>query len=69
MIGEDDYAELRRKERIILTSAMRNVRARGIASNDFSWADRISELLGSSAASGSDHPVNLGAAKVNPALA
>lgn len=69
VIGADDYAELRRKERIILTSAMRNVRARGIASNDFSWADRISELLGSSAASGSDHPVNLGAAKVNPALA
>ena len=29
VIGEDDYAELRRKEKIILTSAMRNVRVRG----------------------------------------
>ena len=53
VIGEDDYAELRRKEKVILTSAMRDVRVRGIASNDFSWADRIAELLGASAMSGS----------------
>jgi hypothetical protein len=69
VIGDDDYAELRRKEKIILSSSMRNVRVRGIASNDFSWADRIAELLGSGASSGPAPAVNLGGAKVNPAVA
>jgi hypothetical protein len=44
---------LRRKEKAIMSAAMVNVRVRGIVSNDFSWADRIAELLGSSATSGS----------------
>jgi len=69
VIGEDDYAELRRKEKCILTAAMRNVRVRGIASNDFSWADRIAELLSSNASSGPAPAFNLGGAKVNPAVA
>ena len=43
---DDDYAELRRKEKVILASAMRNVRVRGIASDDFSWADRIADAAG-----------------------
>jgi dolichol-phosphate mannosyltransferase len=46
VIGEDDYLALRRKETEILTQAMSNVRARGIASDDFTWADRIAGLLG-----------------------
>jgi dolichol-phosphate mannosyltransferase len=45
VIGEDDYLELRRKEKAIMASAMQNVRARGIASDDFTWADRIATLL------------------------
>jgi len=70
VIGEDDYAELRRKEKIILTSAMRSVRVSGIASDDFSWADRIAELLGSSAtSSGHAHAGNVGVARANPAVA
>ena len=79
VIGADDYAELRRKERVIMTSAMRNVRVRGIASNDFTWADRIAELLGSSPLSSDPAPavngadpapaVIGGAAKANPVLA
>jgi dolichol-phosphate mannosyltransferase len=45
VIGNDDYDELRRKERAILASAMANIRARRLACEDFSWADRIPELL------------------------
>jgi len=45
VIGEDDYAELRRKERNILIQAMTNIRVRGLASNTFSWADDIAALL------------------------
>jgi putative flippase GtrA len=45
VIGSDDYAELRVKEREILTAAMSRIRARRIASDDFSWSDRIAELL------------------------
>jgi dolichol-phosphate mannosyltransferase len=47
VIGGDDYAELRRKERDILTSAMTNVRLRRLASNTFSWAQDIAALLDS----------------------
>jgi dolichol-phosphate mannosyltransferase len=45
VIGEDDYAELRRKERNILIQAMSNIRVRGLASNNFSWAEDIAALL------------------------
>jgi dolichol-phosphate mannosyltransferase len=45
VIGEDDYAELRRKERAILVQAMSNIRVRGLASNTFSWAEDIAALL------------------------
>jgi hypothetical protein len=69
VIGADDYAELRRKERAIMMSAMRNVRVRGIASDDFSWADRIAELLGASAVSSPTPAPDLALAKANPAVA
>lgn len=45
VIGDDDYAELRRKEREILIQAMTNIRVRRLGSNTFSWADDISSLL------------------------
>jgi hypothetical protein len=45
VIGDDDYAELRRKERAILEQAMRNIRVRRIGSNTFSWAEDIAGLL------------------------
>jgi dolichol-phosphate mannosyltransferase len=51
VIGQDDYDELRRKEKAIMTAAMTNVRKRGIASDDFTWADRIAGLLAA------EHPV------------
>ncbi len=37
----DDHAELRRKERKILTTALDGLRCRWIATPDFSWADEI----------------------------
>jgi putative flippase GtrA len=46
VIGDDDYAELRRKEREILIQAMSNIRVRRLGSNTFSWADDIAALLG-----------------------
>jgi glycosyltransferase involved in cell wall biosynthesis len=39
------YGELRVRERMILAQAMRHVHARRLATPDFSWADRIPELL------------------------
>ena len=45
VIGADDYQELRRKERAILTSAMANIRVRRLASDSFSWAGDIAALL------------------------
>ena len=45
VIGTDDYAELRRKERAILVQAMANIRVRRLGSNTFSWADDIAGLL------------------------
>ena len=45
VIGDDDYAELRRKEREILVQAMSNIRVRRLGSNTFSWADDIATLL------------------------
>ncbi|HST48570.1 glycosyltransferase [Jatrophihabitans sp.] len=50
VIGEDDYAELRRKEREILVRAMRSIRVRRLGSNTFSWAEDIAALLRSSGA-------------------
>jgi hypothetical protein len=38
------YEELRAEERKILASALSGVRARRLATPDFSWADRISAL-------------------------
>ncbi len=52
VIGQDDYLALRQKERQILSSAMENVRVRGLSSDDFSWADRIAELLGADLGAG-----------------
>jgi hypothetical protein len=49
VIGEDDYAGLRAKERSILVEAMDGIRARRLATPDFSWADRIFELMSGSA--------------------
>ena len=51
VIGQDDYAELRRKERLILTSAMANIRVRSLASDSFSWAQDIAALLAADRAS------------------
>jgi putative flippase GtrA len=45
VIGDDDYAELRRKEREILVQAMKNIRVRRLGSNTFSWAEDIATLL------------------------
>jgi dolichol-phosphate mannosyltransferase len=45
VIGTDDYHELRRKERAILTSAMANIRVRRLGSNNFSWAEDLAALL------------------------
>ena len=69
VIGHDDYAELRRKEEVILASAMSGVRVRGIASDDFSWADRIATLLGSTTRSPFAAEVTNSTAKANAAMA
>jgi dolichol-phosphate mannosyltransferase len=45
VIGDDDYAELRRKEREILVQAMSAIRVRRLGSNTFSWAEDIATLL------------------------
>jgi dolichol-phosphate mannosyltransferase len=45
VIGEDDHLALREKERGILASAVRRIRARLLATPDFSWADEIPGLL------------------------
>jgi len=51
VIGEDDYAELRRKEREILVQAMRTIRVRRLSSSTFSWAEDIAALLQGSGSS------------------
>jgi glycosyltransferase involved in cell wall biosynthesis len=45
MLGDEDYAELQRRERAVLTSAVARMRTRRIASNSFGWADTIPALL------------------------
>jgi hypothetical protein len=69
VIGADDYAELRRKEEMILTSAMHNVRVRAIASDNFTWADTIATLLHPQQARHGVTGVTNSAAEVNPAMA
>jgi hypothetical protein len=44
------YEELCAAERRILASAMAGVTAHRLAASDYSWPDRISELLGGTAA-------------------
>jgi len=68
VIGHDDYSELRRKEEVILASAMNGVRVRGIASDDFTWADRIATLLGSTTQNPCTEVTN-STAKANAAMA
>lgn len=45
VIGEDDHLVLRRKERLILQSALGRMRSRHLSTSDFSWADRIAMLV------------------------
>jgi hypothetical protein len=45
VLGDGDYAELQRRERAVLTSAISLMRTRRLASNVFSWADTIPTLL------------------------
>ena len=44
VLGDGDFAELQRRERAVLTSALSRMRARRIASSHFGWADVIPEL-------------------------
>jgi hypothetical protein len=45
VLGDGDYAELQRRERAVLTSAMSRIGIRRLASDSFSWADTIPALL------------------------
>jgi len=45
VMGEDGYAELRRREETILASALRGITVRGMATPDFSWPERIAALV------------------------
>ena len=45
VIGEDDYLTLRHKERDLLTEAMSGIRARRVATDDFSWCDHIDTMM------------------------
>jgi dolichol-phosphate mannosyltransferase len=68
VIGDDDYAELRRKEREILIQAMSNIRVRRLGSNTFSWADDIAALLGATKdEQASDEPAKAEQATDEPA--
>ena len=53
-------AELRRREREILAGFLSRVRCRVVASDDFGWADRIPELLGTRAATPFEAPADDG---------
>jgi dolichol-phosphate mannosyltransferase len=50
VIGEDDHAELRRKEHTILASALGSLRCRWLSTPDFSWADEINRTVREDAA-------------------
>jgi putative flippase GtrA len=60
VLGDGDYANLQRRERAVLASAVARMQTRRIASNSFGWADTIPALLEkdrrSPAASGEVHP-------------
>jgi dolichol-phosphate mannosyltransferase len=45
-VDGQDYNALRQRERELLTRFVRSVRARRLASDDFSWADTIPKLIG-----------------------
>ena len=45
VIGGEDHAELRRKERAILGAALERIRCRWVSTPDFSWADEIPRTL------------------------
>jgi dolichol-phosphate mannosyltransferase len=45
VLGDGDYADLQRRERAVLASAVSRMRMRRIASNSFGWADTIPALL------------------------
>jgi dolichol-phosphate mannosyltransferase len=45
VVGATAYEELRSQERKILDSALRGIRARRLATPDFSWADHIPHLI------------------------
>jgi dolichol-phosphate mannosyltransferase len=45
LLGDGDYAELQRRERAVLTSAVERMRTRRIASSSFGWADTIPDML------------------------
>jgi putative flippase GtrA len=45
VIGGEDHAELRRKERAILDAALERIRCRWISTPDFTWADEIPRTL------------------------
>jgi hypothetical protein len=45
VLGDGDYADLQRREREVLASAVARMQTRRIASNSFGWADTIPELL------------------------
>jgi hypothetical protein len=46
VIGEDDYAQLRHKERLLLMESMAAIRVRRVVSSDYSWPQDIVALLG-----------------------
>jgi hypothetical protein len=45
VLGDGDYAELQRRERAVLASAISQMQTRRLASDSFSWADTIPALL------------------------
>jgi dolichol-phosphate mannosyltransferase len=45
VLGGEDYAELQRRERAVLASAISRIQTRRLASDSFSWADTIPALL------------------------
>src|SRR4051794_8104685 len=45
VLGDGDYADLQRRERKVLESAMARVPVKRLASDSFGWADTIPELL------------------------
>jgi hypothetical protein len=57
VVGGSAYEELRAQERSILSSAILGVRARRLATPDFTWADHIPQLTRSSSTARADDRV------------